>query len=110
MVVSSTSYWLALTTTLRITQCVIRLPVVVQPADENLSHTVSPSACGFAPSIVCVTPCITRLPACGCVLYPQWDNYMHQMEPIISRLPYMTVPGNHGECSFTAETPRNILN
>lgn len=25
----------------------------------------------------------------------QWDNYMHQMEPIISRLPYMTVPGNH---------------
>lgn len=25
----------------------------------------------------------------------QWDNYMDQIEPLVTRMPYMTVPGNH---------------
>eukprot|EP00878_Enallax_costatus_P019287 GHUV01020344.1.p1 GENE.GHUV01020344.1~~GHUV01020344.1.p1 ORF type:complete len:392 (+),score=91.17 GHUV01020344.1:31-1206(+) len=25
----------------------------------------------------------------------QWDNFMHQIEPIASHIPYMTTPGNH---------------
>lgn len=25
----------------------------------------------------------------------QWDNFMHQIEPIVSQIPYMTTPGNH---------------
>lgn len=25
----------------------------------------------------------------------QWDNFMHQIEPIASQIPYMTTPGNH---------------
>jgi hypothetical protein len=25
----------------------------------------------------------------------QWDNFMHQMEPLVSAVPYMTTHGNH---------------
>jgi hypothetical protein len=30
-----------------------------------------------------------------CFMLLQWDNFMQQMEPIISQVPYMTAIGNH---------------
>lgn len=30
-----------------------------------------------------------------CSAFKKWDNYMHQMEPIVSRVPYMVTQGNH---------------
>jgi hypothetical protein len=30
-----------------------------------------------------------------CLLLLQWDNFMHQMEPLVSAVPYMTTHGNH---------------
>jgi hypothetical protein len=29
------------------------------------------------------------------LLLLQWDNFMHQMEPLVSAVPYMTTQGNH---------------